>query len=255
MNKLLQYKSYKKSPDEELNEYYLKIFEEEGLIKSVEYDFFIDKVRSFLTQFDIEFDINLIEKNESNTIELQLDFLNLKNKIELYKRLLQLTNNLGYFVSSYIDVTTKDFIVNKRQPNLNSIKSIRAFVLFFNKKFDLELYINNITKFYHVTPREIYLKKISKIGLIPKHHDMISSDLDRIYLSVSIDDCYSFMYEKRNHLNKIGIEINNFVILEIDITLIAANINIYKDPKQKNAYYTQEPIPKRIISLYREINL
>lgn len=207
----------------------------EGLIYSLDYDIFINKLERLLEKYDIDSNIDKSEEYVKLYIKIE------KPKHKLFnKTLINLINNCGYFVSKLIDIN-----------NENSIKSIlesknNEFLFFFQKRFDVPKNIKG--KLYHSTTK-YYYDKIKRTGLSPKTQKMISNDLDRIYLtsnlSESIDFCTQkrFFYKKKYLNNNLfNMDIYKWVILEIYIFSIP-DIKLYEDPKMDNSYYTYDFIP------------
>jgi hypothetical protein len=98
----------------------------EGLIRSVDYDIFSEKLKNTLDKFDCEYDI----KTTDEYIKLIINVENI-NKKHFEKQLNDIVNNMGYFESKLIDVASD-----------NEIKSILSsknnkFLIFFQKRFDI----------------------------------------------------------------------------------------------------------------------
>lgn len=83
--------------------YFYKFFNltmKEGLIISVEYEFFIDKLKKLLNSYD-NINFNILQKKEY--VELYINLKNINHKI-FDKQLYKIINNTGYFVSKLIDI-------------------------------------------------------------------------------------------------------------------------------------------------------
>jgi len=200
----------------------------EGLIKSCEYDFAIDKIVDLLNKNNINGTCKLYSGNDR--ICLNVDESNIYNKKSFYKFFINLLSVLGYFMSNYKlnnkikndTISFNDFIKND------------TIIIYLNKKFDSEA--NNVPEFlYHVT-EETYLNKILRYGLINKSKKYIENHPERIYIFKYIKDCYEYIDYK---------QISNPIILKIDVKTLN-NIKIYYDPKYQpliSAYYTYDNIP------------
>ena len=218
----------------------------EGLIISVEYEFFIDKLEKLLDNYD-NITFKILQKNEYVELYINLKNINRKN---FDKRLHEIINTTGYFKSRIIDMK-----------NNEEIKSILIsknddFLIYFQKRFDIPKKITG--NLYHATTK-YYYEKIKRTGLSPKTQKMISEDLDRIYLTDNLAEALDFCTQKRffykkkyNNIDLFNMNIDDWVILEIDIYSIP-DIKLYEDPKMENSYYTYDFIPFYAIKIKREI--
>ncbi|MCK9417121.1 hypothetical protein M0Q97_10735 [Candidatus Dojkabacteria bacterium] len=218
----------------------------EGLIRSVEYDIFSEKLKNTLDNFECEYDIKTTDKY----VKLIIDVQNI-NKKHFEKQLSDIVNNMGYFESKIIDFD-----------NFNEIKSLsfsknKKFLIFFQKRFDVPQ--NTPDRLYHATTKHYY-EKIKKTGLTTKSQKMISNDLDRLYLTDNLAEALDFCTQKRffykqkyNKIKKFDMNIDDWVILEIDISSIP-DIKLYKDEKMDNSYYTYDFIPWYAVKIFEEIN-
>jgi hypothetical protein len=232
--------------DSSLYDKFYSLSIKEGLIHSVDYDFFIEKLNNLLNQYDVEF--NIQQKDEY--VEL---YVNLKNIIhkDFDKKIQELLNNCGYFTSNLIDTQID-----------NKIKSILIskndeFIYFFQKRFDVpkdtpKILLHSTTKYYY--------EKIKRTGLSPKSQKMISDDLDRLYLTDNLAEALDFCTQKRffykgkyKDMKLFDMNIDSWVVLEIDIYSIP-DIKLYEDPKMSNSYYTYDFIPFYAIKVKKEID-
>lgn len=231
----------------------------EGLIRSVSYDDFIKYISNFLKKNNFIFKV---DKNYTFTKEqsVKVDLI-WKFDIELFNNFVSLINNLGYFFNVYIRYTE----LIKGVPDKFKIKSGEKIEIFFNKKFDTEKEL--ISQYvYHVTLKEIYEKSIIIKGLIPKSKNISDFYDGRIYFFRIYDeyDIKQFCIQKTNILNfqksngKIqnDIDTSRWLVLKIDISKMPI-LRIKVDPYyySDETLYIEEPIPRYLISPYKEIEL
>lgn len=226
------------------NFFHLKM--KEGLIYSLDYDIFNNKLENLLKKYNVKFNIKIA--NEYVSLYIKLEKLNHKN---FNKLIIDLINNCGYFISKLIDINSG-----------KNIKSIlesenEEFLFFFQKRFDIPKDLKG--NLYHSTT-EHYYNKIKGTGLSPKTQKMISNDLDRIYLSDNLEESIDFCTQKRffykqkyRNNNLFNMDINKWVVLEIDIFSIP-DIKLYVDPKMDNSYYTYDFIPFYSIKIIKKLN-
>lgn len=218
----------------------------EGLIISVDYNMFINKLSNLLNKFNIEY-------NVSNTDEFVKLHINLKNTNHktFDKQLQELKNNTGYFTSNLIDV--------KKDEKIKSILNSKndTFLIYFQKRFDVPK--ETPQRLFHATTKQYY-EKIKRTGLTTKTQKMISDDLERLYLTDNLVESIDFCTQKRffyknkyRNIEKFDMNIDEWVILEIDIFSIP-DIKLYKDEKMNNSYYTYDFIPFYAIKVIKEIN-
>lgn len=218
----------------------------EGLIRSVDYDFFSDKIKDLLLKYNCEYEIKTTEEY----IGLIINTQNI-NKKQFEKQLTHFINNMGYFESNIIDIDA----VNKIKSILDSKN--HNFLIFFQKTFDIPK--NTPDRLYHTTTK-YYYDKIKKTGLTTKSQKMISDDLERIYftddLAEALDFCIQkrfFYKEKYRKIKNFNMDIDSWVVLEIDISSIP-NIKLYRDEKMDNSYYTYDFVPWYSIKIKQEVN-
>lgn len=237
--------------------YHLMYLEmKEGLIHSVDYEKFKEKLNNLLLLY-FEEDYFYINIKNDEYISLYFDKSSLsKNQIfNLTKQITQLNNTLGYFISKSVD--DNSFEINNLTLNGGNSENI---IFYFSKIFDIPE--NTPYIIYHLTLKEFYEKKIKNKGLNPKSQHMVSNDLDRLYLSSDINELYDFIAEKRNFLKNrykkikdiFKPDLDNWLILKIDLSSIPV-FKLYKDTKMDNSYYTYESIPFHAIGIEKEITL
>jgi len=200
----------------------------EGLIMSVEYDIFINKMNDVLRKYDINGLCDLYIGKDR--VILRINENDIHKRKSFYEQFTNLLNQTGYYVSNY-KIDNK--IYNQDVDILTFINNIN-FILYLNKRFDSETgYIPEFL--FHVTESK-YFEKIMKRGLINKSKKYIENHPERIYLFDNLDDCYDYIDFK---------ELLDFIIFKIDAKTLK-NIKLYKDPKYQPtimAYYTYDNIP------------
>ena len=202
---------------------------QEGLITSLSYSKFKEKLDNILLKYDIN-DYNLYQSEDGIFL---VDFKPIKNK-KLYDDIITLLNVSGYYISSY--KKNKEDVVYLPLSIDNFMDSNNLNIV-FNKRFDftddgIKLYL------YHVTD-EKYLHKIKQIGLTPKSNKIIDNHPDRIYLFDNINDLDLFIKNKMFYVSGY-----TPVKLKINVKSLP-KLKLYKDPKYPNtdAYYTYDNIP------------
>lgn len=218
----------------------------EGLIHSIDYNLFIEKLKNILNTQNINYNI----KDTDEYVELHINLKDVNHK-KFNNLLYSLLNNAGYFISKLIDI--------KQDKEIKSILISKndEFLIYFQKRFDIPKKISG--NLYHSTTKHYY-EKIKRTGLSPKTQKMISNDLDRIYLTDNLAEALDFCTQKRFFYKKkykdtplFDMNINDWVVLEIDIFSIP-DIKIYEDPKMENSYYTYDFIPFYAIKIKKELN-
>jgi hypothetical protein len=233
----------------ENSSYFDKFFHltmKEGLIISVDYNFFIEKLENILKKEIKQYNIKQIEEY----IELYIDLTNVNHK-NFDKQLYELINTTGYFKSKILDIKEDKDIKSILDSNNNE------FIVYFQKRFDIPKKVSG--NLYHSTTKQYY-EKIKRTALSPKTQKMISDDLDRIYLTDNLAEAIDFCTQKRffykkkyNNIDLFNMNIDKWVVLEIDIFSIP-DIKLYEDPKMDNSYYTYDVIPFYAMKIEREIN-
>jgi hypothetical protein len=238
-----KYEFFNKEADMFTNLFHMKM--KEGLIQSVDYDFFINKLDLLLKKYDLIYEIDKMKEY----VSLSIDISNVNRK-QFDKNLKSLLSNTGYITSGMIDNDGEKII-----SFINSKHNI--FKILYQKRFDIPKKTPNIL--YHATTKHYY-EKIKKTGIETKHQDMVSYDIDRIYLTDDLAEALDFCTQKRfflknkyKNLEFFNMNINSWVILEIDISSIP-DIKLYEDPKMSNSYYTYEFIPFYAMRIKQELN-
>lgn len=152
----------------------------EGLIYSVEYDTFLKKLNNLLDNYNCSYTIKI-----DNFVELSINIVDRK---KLNCELTELLNNLGYEKARVVDIDSGKIV----KSILSSVN--KNFLIFFQKRFDL---IGKETKKLYHSTTEYYYNKIKKKGLVTKSQNMVSDDLDRIYLTDSLAEALDFCTQKR----------------------------------------------------------
>jgi hypothetical protein len=233
---------------------FLNLTMKEGLINSVSYEVFIEKLTTILLKYTSNDYFFIDNKNDEYVyLNLILVGLNKKEKYNLFKEIQSFLNNSGYFISQVVN--DNGFKIDMVNLEINNELHI-----FFNKRFDIPTNTPNIL--YHTTLKEYYDNKIKNIGLIPKTQKMVSDDLERLYFTDNLNDAEKFIDLKYITLRKKyknismfkNIDLKKWTILAIDVKSLG-DIKIYKDTKMENSYYTYQTIPPYSIRIEKEIIL
>ena len=171
------------------NEYLEKI--NEGLIKSYDIDFVIDKASQNLSLLNVNFDL---KKLPNNSIKLTLFSFNKIYIDKVFNFLNSIfTNLLGWF-PSYMFMKNLSGMKNNMNYDERYLKKNFKYLdevsIIYESKFDEE--VNIPDKLYHLSIQE-YQYKILSIGICPKSKNKLSSHGDRIYVC---SKC--FLYSKTN---------------------------------------------------------
>lgn len=217
----------------------------EGLIYSVDYNVFVQKINNFLKNYNCNYDIKI-----DNFVELSININNIDRK-KFNGELVELLNNLGYEKARVVDIDD-DKIVKSILSSNN-----KNFLIFFQKRFDL---INKEPKELYHSTTEYYYNKIKKKGLVTKSQNMVSDDLDRIYFTDKLAEALDFCTQKRffyknkyRNIDLFDMNIDKWVILEIDFKSIP-DFKLRVDPKMNNSYYTYSYIPPYAIKIVKTLN-
>lgn len=177
------------------------------------------------------------------------------NKID---KLLQLTNNLGWFPSMVggfdrSKIERKEVFSGKyTKASLERCKKISDLILLiFEAKFDAPVDTGNLDYLYHATPFPIWEKKISKIGLSPKTKSKASNHPDRIYFTANVSESEMIASQLDDYSGY-----SEYAILKIDFRPYKKKVPVYSDV---NAYgwgvYITKNINPKHISLVKRISV
>jgi hypothetical protein len=189
-----------------------------------------------------------------NTIKLNL---NETISVEILNSIISHINDvLGYFPSHI--VTHRKNLKYSYDEVINELNNNTLTGLYFDAKYDQEIPQNHLPKLlYHITP-SIYDKKISRIGLCPKHKNKMSAHRDRIYLTDNIQSAEGLLTNPEFKIDSRGNEIKNFTVYEIDVDKLKTKWKVIflKDPQYvKNGMYTHENISPEFLNVVKRINL
>jgi len=194
----------------------------EGLIISVSYTIFAEKMSDLLNRYNIIFSIT----TNSDAVKLELQ---VKKDKKLYDEFYSLLNLTGYYISLWYDDNNEKHISGI---DVSSYMNNKNLIIYFNKKYDFEdngikIYMYHVTEWNH---RNSILQK----GIVSKSGKQIDNHPERIYLFDSLDDAKSF---SENLIKPI--------IFKVDMRLVN-KIKLYIDPKFPNidSFYTYDNIPK-----------
>jgi len=226
--------------------YYLEKIDE-GLIKTYNIDFVIDKSTQLLSVLNVRYKI---EKNPNSSIKLIIyDF----NKIYI-KELFNLLNtnfvNLFGWFPSYMYIKNLSGMENQMNYDQNYLIRTYEYLsevsIIFESKFDIEVKIPN--KLYHISIQE-YKNKILKKGIIPKSKSKVSLHDGRIYVCSSIENCLDLIPQMKFYFFNKNININTkWIIYEINTDDL--KMSLYKDPNYpEKGYYLIGNIPPENIKV------
>ena len=230
------------------NEYLDKI--NEGLLKTYDIDFVIDKSLQRLSVLNIKFDII---KQPNNTIKLILysfDRVLIDNLFGLLNK--NFTNLFGWY-PSYLYLENLSGMKNRMNYDERYLKKMHKYLgevsIIYESKFDIDVDIPD--KLYHLSIQE-YEDKILKMGIIPKTKNKISSHGNRIYVCPSIDDCEDLIDEMDFYFFDKNKKVNTrWIIYEIDTNNL--DLKLYKDPNYINkGFYLLGNIPSNNITVIKK---
>ena len=224
--------------------YIQQIFE--GLIITHDLDKSIKIISNLLDKFSIFYKI---EKDTNyKTFKIFIE-----NPCDLsivhYEKLFITVNNLGYFESAFRVTNKYDMSKMYKWDNfdqfIRKISNMSLLEIIIESKKDKEL--DKLPPIlYHLTNTK-KIKKILKIGIVPKNNNKKSFHLERIYLTdklVNINTLLTqFLFDDK--LNNKKEDYTTLIINTINL-----NIKLYKDPNFKNGYYTEENINPENIKIY-----
>lgn len=231
----------------------------EGLIKthngekSIRY--LIDTLRKLKFDANGSFNDNIIELTFNNFNHI--DSSKLDDLFDTISSII--TNKFGWFPSS-MDITLVNGFNRLKRYDESEIKlkksTISKIIISFDSKFDSKE--NFEGDLYHLSIQE-YNNKILKSGLYPKSKSKLSSHIDRIYLCKNIEDCRNLIPQMKLHYSEEK-DINHYELgnkkwrknTKWIIYKITGQINLYKDPRYDNGYYTMDNIDTSNISIVEE---
>lgn len=224
----------------------------EGLIKTYDIDFVIDKSLQLLSVLNINFDI---QKNPNNTIKLNLYNFN-KIYIDYLFDLLNsnFVNMFGWF-PSYMYMTNLSGMKSQMNYDEKYLKNTYLYLnevsIIYESKFDIEIDIPK--KLYHISIKE-YKNKILSNGIIPKSKSKLSLHDNRIYVCSKLEYCLDMIPKMRFYFFNKNPKINTqWIIYEI----ITENLDLklYKDPNYLNkGYYLLGNISPNNVKVAKEEN-
>jgi hypothetical protein len=231
------------------NEYLDKI--NEGLLKSYDIDFVIDKSLQRLSVLNIKFDII---KLPNNTIKLTLynfdkvlidDLFGLLNK--------NFTNLFGWY-PSYLYLENLSGLRNRMNYDEKYLKKMYKYLnevsIVYESKFDVVVNIPN--KLYHLSIQE-YEKKILTSGIVPKTRSKISSHGNRIYVCSNVDDCEDLIEQMRFYFFDKKKVNTKWIIYEINTENL--ELKLFKDSNYiDKGFYLLGNIPPNNINIIKKEN-
>jgi len=219
----------------------------EGIIRTYDIDFVIDKSLQRLSVLNVKYDI---VKNPNNTIKLTIyDF----NKIiinHLFGLLNKNFTNLFGWFPTYMFLTNLSGMKNSMNYDENYLVKTYEYLgevsILYESKFDL---ISDMPpKLYHISIQE-HSNKILSIGIVPKTKNKISSHGNRIYVCSSLNDCIDLIDNMKFYFFNKNEKINTkWIIYEIDTSDL--DILLYKDPNYPDrGYYLLGNIPPKNLTI------
>jgi len=218
----------------------------EGLISTHNYNKYSNSILSNLSGLGFNIKLNPLDgyKFELTVYHIPIDGCDI---------LLSLVNNYGYYPSKYT-IELNNNMTNSFKFKLNEFKyklkkkNIKSIVITFESKYEDGLYKNTLEVpdvLYHVTKTK-YLDKISKIGLVPKSKNRLSTHPDRIHFVYDIEEANKLInkFKLSDKLNNVNEE--EYTILEI--TPDKNNIRLHTDPNMiVDGCFTYDNISKNNI--------
>jgi hypothetical protein len=218
----------------------------EGLIHSVSQSTFKDMVERWSGAND---KIKIVYR-PNNVINIHFIYYDMDKKE--FNILLKLINNLGWFVSAYLEMEQtmkwKKFNQNEFSLPIKNLSSLQV-----EAKFDLELTDIEFDILYHTSP-SINNEKIKKIGLVPKNQSKISYHPERIYFTRTKEELDTIAYQ----FHKLNPTIIEFSVFEINIAGAKDNnrsLRLFNDPNFYGGIYTLSNIPPKFITLINKITI
>ena len=113
--------------------------------------------------------------------------------------------------------------------------------------------ISNLDYLFHATPT-IYVNKILKLGLSPKHKNTLFFYPSRIYCmkgnNLSKEQISTLKNVQNQRKKGKHYDDNQYTILTIDTSKLPNGIKFYVDPNAPDAVYTHQNIPPNAISIH-----
>jgi hypothetical protein len=220
----------------------------EGLLKSYDIDFVIEKSKQRLSVINIKHNI---VKLPNNTIKITFFNFNKVYIDPLFNFLnSNFTNLFGWF-PSHMSMTNLSGMENQMNYDENYLISTYEYLdevsIIYESKFDIESDIPN--EVYHISIQE-YEDKILKSGIVPKTKSKISEHGDRIYICKTSDDCEEMISKMKFYFfNKNPLINTKWIIYKIDTS--GLEFKLYKDPNFINkGFYLLGNIPPSNISVF-----
>lgn len=165
---------------------------------------------------------------------------------EDFDKIFKISNNLGWFPTNLLyfgkfKPEKEVFVLNKFQELLDS--EYFPISIMFEAKYHTE--IKNLPKIlYHITNNK-NLEKIFSIGLTPREKSKLSKHPERIYFTLTLEDCQFLKMDFQNRYKE------DYTILQVDIKNLDKEIKFFQDPYFfEKGIYTYQNIPYKIIKKY-----
>lgn len=160
------------------------------------------------------------------------------------QRIIELSNNLGYFIASYV-LIREDFRRVKYTYNPKSFKenylSVKPISVVFTLEKKYDDVVTNVPRYlYHISNKK-FLNKVKDRGLVPRSGNKQSYHPERIYFTTKMKDMEEFSDLVSNFIPKAE---------QLILTVDTKNLNqtFYRDPNLDTAIYCYHNIdPKDIV--------
>lgn len=215
----------------------------EGLIYTHEIESSVNLLNRYASNDSMVFFID--NSSHSNSIKLQIPPTRIKDfSIKDFDNAIKTCNNLGWYPTHYkygdwFAVTSTNY---ERESFVKFISEYSGKVnLFFDAKYDSEISIDKLPSVaYHITP-EKHLKKILKIGLVPKSKHQLGIQPSRIYLAYKKDGIDILARHYKFYPDE-----TKFIIFEIDVKELAKSkrVKFFNDSAFEDyGIYTYDNLP------------
>jgi hypothetical protein len=160
-------------------------------------------------------------------------------------KLIQLTNNLGYYPSVFVyekhNKTKLEKYSNSKLKQIMDEVEPDFLVFVFEKKYDEVTYVPKLI--YHITDGK-YLDKIKSIGLTPKTKSKLAYHPERIYVALNKEDTLNLWKRMKMFIPK-----EKGILLTIDTGKL--DNTFYNDPnfQNKGVYTYNNIVPQSIINI------